>query len=84
MSRFTLDSATEFLFGNCVESLSAGLPYPRNAAYVPIVPRTAKGDAADLLAFIQQDPERFQYTLKLVIGAYLKLALAAEERDGDE
>ena len=50
MSRFTLDSATEFLFGNCVESLSAGLPYPRNAAYVPIVPRTAKGDAADQFA----------------------------------
>ncbi|OJA12793.1 hypothetical protein AZE42_12473, partial [Rhizopogon vesiculosus] len=30
MSRFTLDSATEFLFGNCVHSLSAGLPYPYN------------------------------------------------------
>ncbi|TDL14680.1 cytochrome P450 [Rickenella mellea] len=28
MSRFTLDSATEFLFGSCVHSLSAGLPYP--------------------------------------------------------
>lgn len=30
MSRFTLDSATEFLFGHCVDSLSAGLPYPHN------------------------------------------------------
>ena len=30
MSRFTLDTATEFLFGNCVHSLSAGLPYPYN------------------------------------------------------
>ena len=28
VSRFTLDSATEFLFGNDVRSLSAGLPYP--------------------------------------------------------
>lgn len=28
ISRFTLDSATEFLFGNDVRSLSAGLPYP--------------------------------------------------------
>lgn len=28
MSRFTLDSATQFLFGHNVESLSAGLPYP--------------------------------------------------------
>ncbi|KAG2745878.1 cytochrome P450 [Suillus brevipes Sb2] len=32
MSRFTLDSATEFLFGNCVHSLSAELPYPHNVA----------------------------------------------------
>jgi len=28
VSRFTLDSATEFLFGKDVNSLSAGLPYP--------------------------------------------------------
>jgi len=27
VSRFTLDSATEFLFGSCVHSLSASLPY---------------------------------------------------------
>ncbi|KZS95587.1 cytochrome P450 monooxygenase pc-1 [Sistotremastrum niveocremeum HHB9708] len=27
VSRFTLDSATEFLFGSCVHSLSNGLPY---------------------------------------------------------
>ncbi|KAJ3507902.1 hypothetical protein NLJ89_g6044 [Agrocybe chaxingu] len=50
MSRFTLDSATEFLFGNCVESLSAGLPYPHNAAYPPPLPRTARGDAANAFA----------------------------------
>jgi hypothetical protein len=50
MSRFTLDAATEFLFGNCVESLSAGLPYPRNAPYVPLVRRTPKGDAANAFA----------------------------------
>ncbi|KAL4245150.1 cytochrome P450 family protein [Abortiporus biennis] len=30
VSRFTLDSATEFLFGKDVRSLSAGLPYPPN------------------------------------------------------
>ncbi|KAG6893471.1 hypothetical protein C0992_009845, partial [Termitomyces sp. T32_za158] len=35
MSRFTLDSATEFLFGHCVHSLNAGIPYPHNATYVP-------------------------------------------------
>ncbi|KAF5358875.1 hypothetical protein D9757_012299 [Collybiopsis confluens] len=32
IGRFTLDSATEFLFGKDVESLGAGLPYPQNAA----------------------------------------------------
>ncbi|KAG2355525.1 cytochrome P450 [Suillus spraguei] len=31
ISRFTLDSASEFLFGQCINSLSAGLPYPHNA-----------------------------------------------------
>jgi hypothetical protein len=30
ISRFTLDSATEFLFGQDVCSLSAGLPYPQD------------------------------------------------------
>ncbi|KZP21731.1 cytochrome P450 [Athelia psychrophila] len=32
ISRFTLDSATEFLFGNDVQSLATGLPYPHHAA----------------------------------------------------
>jgi cytochrome P450 len=31
ISRFTLDSATEFLFGSNVKSLSAGLPYPHTS-----------------------------------------------------
>ena len=31
VSRFTLDSATDFLFGNNVRSLSAGLHYPDNS-----------------------------------------------------
>ncbi|KAJ3569110.1 hypothetical protein NP233_g5265 [Leucocoprinus birnbaumii] len=35
MGRFTLDSATEFLFGHCVHSLNAGLPYPHTVSYVP-------------------------------------------------
>ncbi|EMD40964.1 hypothetical protein CERSUDRAFT_111537 [Gelatoporia subvermispora B] len=30
VSRFTLDSASEFLFGTCVHSLQAPLPYPHN------------------------------------------------------
>ncbi|KAG6861395.1 hypothetical protein C0995_000524 [Termitomyces sp. Mi166 len=35
MSRFTLDSASEFLFGYSVHSLTAGIPYPHNAIHVP-------------------------------------------------
>ena len=31
VSRFTIDSATEFLFGKCVHSLASGLPYPYSA-----------------------------------------------------
>jgi hypothetical protein len=31
VSRFTLDSATAFLFGQSVDSLGAGLPYPYSA-----------------------------------------------------
>ncbi|KAJ8589112.1 cytochrome P450 [Rhizopogon salebrosus TDB-379] len=35
ISRFTLDSASEFLFGHCINSLSAGLPYPYDATQAP-------------------------------------------------
>ncbi|KAL0953038.1 hypothetical protein HGRIS_007240 [Hohenbuehelia grisea] len=34
MSRFTLDSATEFLFGSSVHSLHGGLRFPHNALFV--------------------------------------------------
>lgn len=50
MSRFTLDAATEFLFGNSVESLTAGLPYPDNATNIPTIVRTIQGDAANAFA----------------------------------
>ncbi|KIM42743.1 hypothetical protein M413DRAFT_444410 [Hebeloma cylindrosporum] len=33
VSRFTLDSATEFLFGSSVHSISAGIPYPKHAEH---------------------------------------------------
>ncbi|KAJ7459777.1 cytochrome P450 [Mycena latifolia] len=33
VGRFTMDSATEFLFGSCVNSLHASLPFPHNAAF---------------------------------------------------
>jgi hypothetical protein len=32
VSRFAIDSATEFLFGNDVGTLSAGLPYPASSS----------------------------------------------------
>lgn len=32
-ARFTLDCATEFLFGHDVRSLSSSIPYPRNSAH---------------------------------------------------
>ncbi|KAH9832996.1 cytochrome P450 [Rhodofomes roseus] len=32
VSRFTMDSATEFLFGACVHSLRSTLPYPHNVS----------------------------------------------------
>ena len=50
MSRFTLDSASEFLLGDSLESISAGLPYPYNAQHTPRVKRTSKGDDANSFA----------------------------------
>ncbi|KAJ7732480.1 cytochrome P450 monooxygenase pc-1 [Mycena maculata] len=34
-SRFTMDSATSFLFGSCVDSLAAPLPYPHSFSSPP-------------------------------------------------
>lgn len=50
-SRFTLDSATEFLFGSCVHSLKSGLPYPANAT-TPYSGSSSAGtiDSADAFA----------------------------------
>ncbi|KAF8060191.1 cytochrome P450 monooxygenase pc-1 [Lyophyllum atratum] len=50
MSRFTLDSATEFLFGSCVHSLTATLPYPHNATDVPPVSTSPHSNGADEFA----------------------------------
>ncbi|KAG5653249.1 hypothetical protein H0H81_001506 [Sphagnurus paluster] len=50
MSRFTLDSASEFLFGHCVHSLTAGLPYPHNASYVPPDSSTPQANRANEFA----------------------------------
>ena len=47
VSRFTLDSATDFLFGHCVHILSAGLPYP---------PSIVDGAAFKLPSETRRDP----------------------------
>ncbi|TFK37275.1 cytochrome P450 monooxygenase pc-3 [Crucibulum laeve] len=47
MARFTLDSATEFMFGSCVHSLSANIPYPHNASYIPPQTMSARSAAAN-------------------------------------
>ncbi|KAM5534915.1 hypothetical protein V8D89_011470 [Ganoderma adspersum] len=46
ISRFTLDSATEFLFGHCVHSLKDDLPYTYNDRPSPAVAAPSKGAAA--------------------------------------
>ncbi|KAI0677048.1 cytochrome P450 monooxygenase pc-3 [Trametes maxima] len=43
VSRFTLDSATEFLFGSCVHSLNAPLPYPHGMS--PYSSKEGKSDS---------------------------------------
>jgi cytochrome P450 len=45
ISRFTLDSATEFLFGRCVHSLSSGLVYPYNTT--PLKNSVGNSNVAD-------------------------------------
>lgn len=46
-----MDSATEFLFGSCVNSLSSTLPYPpRSQAYIPPQPYTEAAHPADVFA----------------------------------
>ncbi|KAL0948882.1 hypothetical protein HGRIS_008998 [Hohenbuehelia grisea] len=47
VSRFTLDSATEFLFGKDVKSLSAGLPYPSSS---PLAASTLSNHPANIFA----------------------------------
>ncbi|KAF8439739.1 cytochrome P450 [Boletus edulis BED1] len=47
VSRFTLDSASEFLFGHCIDTLAAGLPYPYNFSRPGVVSQDSKNVALD-------------------------------------
>ncbi|KAG2139814.1 cytochrome P450 [Suillus bovinus] len=86
MSRFTLDSATEFLFGNCVHSLSAGLPYPHNIATTEALSKKAKiaedfaQAFADAQTIIAQRPLKAPMrTVNSFIDPILKEAIAKKQ-----
>ena len=53
MSRFTLDTATEFLFGTCVHSLKASPPYPHNVTLPPASSDTNRTVSAFSHAFLE-------------------------------
>ncbi|KAL0580998.1 hypothetical protein V5O48_000992 [Marasmius crinis-equi] len=44
MGKFTLDSATEFLFGSCVNNLSSPLPYPASRYSLKSAPQQTPAD----------------------------------------
>ncbi|KAJ7095943.1 cytochrome P450 [Mycena belliarum] len=46
VGRFTMDSATEFLFGSCVNSLHESLPFPHNASSVTPASDSARTQVA--------------------------------------
>ncbi|KAJ6590254.1 cytochrome P450 [Mycena sp. CBHHK59/15] len=47
IGRFTMDSATEFLFGSCVDSLHANIPYAHNVPFPPPQSRSAQAQTAN-------------------------------------
>ncbi|KAF8217177.1 cytochrome P450 [Mycena galopus ATCC 62051] len=47
IGRFTMDSATEFLFGTCVHSLKANIPYGHNVAFPPPQSSSAQAESAN-------------------------------------
>ncbi|KAJ7853332.1 cytochrome P450 [Mycena olivaceomarginata] len=58
IGRFTMDSATEFLFGTCVQSLKANIPYGHNVAFSPPQSSSAKAQTAN--KFIEAFNESMQ------------------------
>ncbi|KAJ7780558.1 cytochrome P450 [Mycena maculata] len=49
VGRFTMDSATDFLFGTCVNSLHASLPFPHNVTFA--TPESDSAHAQVAMAF---------------------------------
>ncbi|KAG2105762.1 cytochrome P450 [Suillus discolor] len=67
ISRFTLDSASEFLFGDCIDSLSVELPFPDNTLQsTNSKPRPGDNAAAFTNAFSQA---QHAISRRVIIGA---------------
>ncbi|KAJ6463709.1 hypothetical protein C8R47DRAFT_1079854 [Mycena vitilis] len=47
VGRFTMDSATKFLFGTCVDSLKANIPYTHSVAFPPTQSTSAHAQTAN-------------------------------------
>ncbi|KAJ7694542.1 cytochrome P450 [Mycena rosella] len=58
IGRFTMDSATEFLFGLSVDSLKANIPYAHNVAFPP--PQSSAAGAQTANTFIEAFNESMQ------------------------
>ncbi|KAJ6478100.1 cytochrome P450 [Mycena vitilis] len=58
VGRFTMDSATEFLFGTCVDSLKANIPYAHNVAFPP--PQSTSAHAQTANRFIEMFNDAMQ------------------------
>ncbi|KAJ6481097.1 cytochrome P450 monooxygenase pc-1 [Mycena sanguinolenta] len=50
IGRFTMDSSSEFLFNNCVDSLKTNLPYPHNVVSPPAQSNAREANAASKFA----------------------------------
>ncbi|KAF7335780.1 hypothetical protein MVEN_02233900 [Mycena venus] len=66
VARFTLDSATEFLFGRSVDSMSAGLPYPQSSPLVDLPSFFSHPSNAYVRSFVQS---QILTTERIVFGS---------------
>ncbi|KAI5997182.1 hypothetical protein EDD15DRAFT_401916 [Pisolithus albus] len=70
VGRFTLDSATEFLFGKSVRSLSAGLVYPKNC--VPVQNKEYTIHPSDVFAHAFSEAQA-QVSFRSRFGSFWRL-----------
>lgn len=76
VSRFTLDSATEFLFDACVHSLRSTLPFPHNLAASASSPFAATTTLAPRAASTEKEPDEAE----AFTSAFLKAEHLCSER----